>query len=146
MSTSQTVRLFGIADLSALLIVTCTLIAGPYMLGQAPPVILAGALYAFLWCNKAYFTSRVTGSAFPAVFGMGRHGEFNINTLWYVFSVLILCFLAVVAVYAIRTAPAEFAVAIASAIACGRATIPVLVMGRALAAVYDRQSGRGLER
>lgn len=140
MRTSQTTRLFGMADLSALLIVTGILIGGPYMLGEAPPVILAGALYVFLWWNKAYFTSRVTGSAFPAVFGMGWRGEFNINVLWYVFSVLVLCLLAMVAVYASQKAPAEFAVVIASVVACGRATIQALVMGHALAAVYQRQS------
>ena len=140
MCTSNLVQLFGIIDLAALITITCTLITGPLILGHVPLTILAGALYTFLWWNKAYFTSRVTGSAFPAVFGLDWQGEFNINVLWYVFSTLILILLCFVTFYTLQAPPAEFAIAAASTLACGRATIQALVMGHALAAVYERQN------
>ena len=77
--TSRTVSALGAADLAALLLVTGSISAGALALGHAPPVMWPGILYLVLWWNKAYFTRRYAGGAFPAVFGMGPRGEFNIN-------------------------------------------------------------------
>ena len=140
LKTSWVVRLLGMIDLVALLVVVGSLAVGAYLSEDTPLIILAGVLYTFLWANKAYFTSRVAGAAFPAVFGLGPRSEFNINVMWYVFSTLVLCGLAVVMMYTIQTSHlGEVLVSAAAVISCGRATIPALVVGRALAAVYERE-------
>lgn len=137
--TSNLVLLFGIIDLCALTSVTGIIIMGPLMLGYIPYIALAGIFYIFLWWNKMYFTFNVTGSAFPVVFGLDRYGEFNINVLWYVFSVLMLILMCLVTIHVLWTIPIELAVAAASTFACGRGTIQALVMGHVLATAYGRQ-------
>lgn len=140
--TSNLVTFLGVLDLLGLIAVFGLLVVGSYISDTIQFLTLAvAAFYTFIWINKLYFTARVAGGAFPAVFGIDRHGEFNINVLWYVFSVLVLICLTIMLMYTILQDEHVGMVLISTVavISCGRSSIPALVMGNALAATYARK-------
>jgi hypothetical protein len=146
-SKSPLARALGVADLAALIIVIASMSAYHILLLDAPWVSWVGWFYVVLWVNKAVFTAGF-GGAFPAVFGLSETGTISLNPTWYVVSAVALCALAVTAVVeAVHGDGAvHVAVAVVAAIACGRATVPPLVMSRMLATAFNRRAGAGATR
>lgn len=147
LSKSPLARALGIADLAALVAVTASMVACHVILAGAPWVSWVGWFYIILWVNKAVFTAGF-GGAFPAVFGLSETGIISLNPTWYMVSAAALCVLAAAAVAeAVYGAGwAYVVVASMAAAACGRATVPPLVMSRMLATVFDRRAGAGATR
>ena len=146
-SWSPLARILGVADLAALVAVASTMAACHIMLAGAPRASWVGWFYIALWINKAVFTGGF-GGAFPAVFGLSETGIISLNPTWYAVSAAVLCTLTASAVAeAVYDAGWEHVlVAAAAAIACGRATVPPLVMSRMLATAYGRRAGAGAAR
>lgn len=130
---SPLVRLLGVVDLVALIVIASTLIYSAILSGGVPWMSYVGGFYLFLWINKAFFTAGITGAAFPAIFGLTETGTFSINPLWYVVSLIVLCGVVIVIITTSLGDDMYMMAAISSAIACGRATIPPLMVGHALA-------------
>ena len=143
---SPLARKLGIADMFALLTVTATLFACHILLPGVPWQSLVGWFYLILWVNKVIVTSSF-GAAFPAVFGLSETGIISINPTWYYLSGAVLCILVIMAVgEAVNGSYIMAAIVVAASIACGRATIPPLIVAKMLAMSYDKQAGEGARR
>lgn len=134
-------------DMAALLAVAASMVACHILMSTAPWTSWVGWLYVVLWANKAVFTAGF-GGAFPVVFGLSETGIISLNPTWYVVSAAVLCVLvAAAAGEAVHgSGGAHVIVAVAAAVACGRATIPPLIMSRMLATAFDRKAGAGATR
>lgn len=135
-SSSPLARLLGMVDMSVLVVVVTSMLAAHILFLDAPWVSWLGWFYIVLWVNKAVFTAGF-GGAFPAVFGLSETGVISLNPTWYIFSTAILCILVTTAVV---ESYHGIMFAVVASIACGRATIPPLIMARMLAVSYDREN------
>lgn len=130
-------RALGILDMMSLIGIVGTLITYHVILQDVPWVSWIGWFYVILWVNKVVFT-RCISAAFPAVFGLSETGVISLNPTWYTFSLAVFVILILLSLIESNTI-----IVILSTIACGRATVPPLVMARLLATSFDRRAAVG---